>query len=123
MMPDLFFRPHGVNMQFPNTRYGNPVEMQFYVQGLPIKDVSVQLRRSEKSVRSWLNGDRKIPWWVPELLRLRNMEREQILRQMGVKKIRKQLGIVQKTGVVIPFERDRIVAGRDDRPKRSYMRS
>ena len=69
-------------MRYPNTRYGNPTELQYYMQGLSLKQIARQLKRSEKSVAEWLNGNRKIPFWVPELLRWRHMEADIRMRQM-----------------------------------------
>lgn len=88
-------------MKYPTIRYGNPAEMHFYAQGMSIKSLSKILKRSEKSITSWLNGNRKVPWWVPELLRLRLMEREHVLYQMNMQPLRRKLGLVQKTGEVI----------------------
>ncbi|MNR75996.1 hypothetical protein D3C72_66490 [compost metagenome] len=102
-------------MRYPNTRYGNPTELLYYTQGLSVKDIAKQLKRSEKSVSEWLNGNRKIPFWVPELLRLRHMEADLKLRQMGFGDLRLQLGIVK--GDVIDFNH----AGNDhsrERPPR-----
>lgn len=90
-------------MRYPNTRYGNPTEMQFYTQGIPIKELSKRLKRSEKSIRAWLNGDRKIPWWIPELLRLQQMEHTAIMRQMSFKQPGTKLGLVGSTGKIIPM--------------------
>ncbi|MES2027443.1 MAG: hypothetical protein V4448_17995 [Pseudomonadota bacterium] len=78
-------------MRYPNTRYGNPEEMKYYTQGLKIEDICRRLKRSKKSVQAWLNGDRKVPWWVPELLRLQRMEHVERLRQMGMGDHRRQL--------------------------------
>ncbi len=88
-------------MRYPNTRYGNPTELQYYTQGLTIKQIAKQLRRSEKSVSEWINGGRKIPFWVPELLRLRHMESQMKLRQMGIADYRERLGVVK--GEIIEF--------------------
>src|SRR5450830_650417 len=81
-------------MRYPNLRYGNPNEFAYYVQGVPVKDVARRLRRSERSVRNWLDGKEKLPWWIPELLRLQQFESEQRARQMNMTPVRKQHGIV-----------------------------
>ena len=94
-------------MRYPNTRYGNPEELRHYSQGLPVKIIAKKLKRSEKSVTAWLNGDRKIPFWVPELLRLWHMERDLTMRQMGFGDQKAKLGLV--TGEVIQFTRPRSV--------------
>lgn len=88
-------------MRYPNTRYGNLTELRYYTQGLSAKQIAKQLKRSEKSVTEWLNGNRKIPFWVPELLRLRHMEADLRMRQMGFGERKRRLGIVN--GSVIDF--------------------
>lgn len=86
-------------MRYPNLRYGNPNEMAYYAQGVPVKDLAKRLRRSERSVRDWLAGNKKVPWWIPELLRLQRLEAVERHRQMGFGKLQPKLGVV--TGGVI----------------------
>jgi hypothetical protein len=71
-------------MRFPNQRYAHPNELEYHARGLPIKELAKRLRRSEKSVTAWLNGGRKLPYWVPELIRLQGMEHRERMRQMGM---------------------------------------
>ena len=92
-------------MRYPNTRYGNPEELKYYSQGLPIKILAKKLKRSEKSVTAWINGYRKIPFWVPELMRLWHMERDITMRQMGMGDLKRQLGLV--SGNIIEFKQPR----------------
>lgn len=88
-------------MRYPNTRYGNPEELRYYTEGMSIKEVAKRLKRSEKSVKQWLSFEKKVPYWVPELLRLWDLERGLILRQMGMGETRRKLGLVE--GQVIQF--------------------
>lgn len=90
-------------MRYPNTRYGNPTELRYYAQGLPIDQIAKQLKRSEKTVTEWLNGKRKTPFWVPELMRLRRMEIDLRMRQMGFREQKLKLGIVKNN--VLHFKR------------------
>lgn len=90
----LFLTKEQLSMRYPNLRYGNPNEFAYYVQGVPVKDVAKRLRRSERSVKNWLQGKEKVPWWIPELLRLQQMEYEHSARHMNMTPVRKQLGIV-----------------------------
>lgn len=71
-------------MRYPNLRYGNPTELAYYVMlhGDDIKNVARILRRSERSVDDWLKCRARVPWWVPEVLRLKRMEADQMHRQM-----------------------------------------
>lgn len=89
-------------MRYPNLRYGNPTEFQFYVQGVPIKDIAKKLRRSERSVKDWLEGKKKVPWWVPEVLRLQHGEHQERLRQMGITGYRGRLGLVSAAVIAFP---------------------
>jgi len=89
-------------MRFPNLRYGNPTELRHYAQGMPISDLARQLRRSERTVSNWLTEQQRVPFWVPELLRLRNMERAVQLRRMGIAQYSTRLGVV--AGAVIEFK-------------------
>ena len=89
-------------MRYPNLRYGNPNEFAFYVQGVPVKDVARRLRRSERSVRNWLEGKEKMPWWIPELLRLQQFEHDQRARHMNMQPVRRQFGIVGAEIITFP---------------------
>ncbi|WP_061540140.1 hypothetical protein [Collimonas fungivorans] len=83
-------------MKYPNLRYGNPQAMKHYTQGIPLAQLAHKLRRSERAVSDWLKGTRKVPFWVPELLRLQAMEHDHIIDRMGVQPKQKP-GIVQDT--------------------------
>lgn len=88
-------------MRYPNLRYGNPTEFRHYAQHMPIRDLARLLRRSERTVQDWLHERQRIPFWVPELLRLRDVERVQQLRHMGILPTMRKLGIV--SGDVVRF--------------------
>src|SRR3990172_3645456 len=88
-------------MRFPNLRYGSPDDLKFYAQGMKVKELAKRLRRSERSVKDWLSGAKKVPWWIPEILRLQHMAHCEMMHQMRMKPARKQLGIV--SGNVLKF--------------------
>lgn len=73
--------------------------MAYYTRGIPLSVLAKRLRRSERSVRDWLAGNKKVPWWIPEMLRLQQMEAAERHRQMGFGKLQPKLGLV--TGDVI----------------------
>ena len=50
-------------MRYPNSRYGNPVEFQYYAQGQTAEEIA---KRDKRTVQRWLNGKQKMPWWIPE---------------------------------------------------------
>ncbi|HEX8611931.1 MAG TPA: hypothetical protein VF800_11650 [Telluria sp.] len=88
-------------MRYPNLRYGKPEEMRHYA--LAYGDTALlarTLRRSERSVKDWLSGTKRVPWWVPEILRLKKMEHDQMVYQMTGRITRARLGIVQAGTVV-----------------------
>lgn len=88
-------------MQFPNLRYGNPHEFRHYVHGIPIADIARRLRRSERQIRNYLAEREKLPWWIPEIMRLQRMEYELRMQQMNIQPVRAKFGIV--SGSVIEF--------------------
>lgn len=92
-------------MRYPNLRYGNPEEMRYYTKGVPIDEICRNLKRSKKSVQAWLNGDRKVPWWVPELLRLQHMEHRNRMREMGIGEFRRKLGLSEADVIQINSNR------------------
>lgn len=82
------------SMKYPNLRYGNPTEMAYYAMGIPLADLARMLRRDERTVRDWLSGKQRVPWWVPEYMRLRRMESVDRSRQMRMN-ADPRLGIVR----------------------------
>jgi hypothetical protein len=95
----------GELVRYPNQRYGNPSELAYYAMGRSDADLARMLRRDERTVRDWLTGRRKVPFWAPELLRLRAMEAAERHRQMGFEPLRQKLGLV--SGDVIELHRPR----------------
>lgn len=82
-------------MRYPNQRYGNPTEFAYYVMchGDDIPAVARMLRRDERTIRDWLKGRQRVPFWVPELLRLKHMETAAYMRQISYKRA-PALGVV-----------------------------
>jgi hypothetical protein len=72
----------------PNTRYGCPGTFEYFANGRTIKELAKHLKRSERTIKDWMEGKTKIPFWVPELLRLQHMEYEKMMYQMRVTPIR-----------------------------------
>ncbi|MGZ8301208.1 MAG: hypothetical protein ACXW2U_00740 [Telluria sp.] len=58
------------------------------------------LRRSERSVKDWLSGASKVPWWVPEYLRLRQLEHAHTVYQMTGRQTLARLGVVKGCTIV-----------------------
>ena len=81
-------------MRYPNLRYGNPTELAYYAMGVPLAVLAKRLRRDERTVRDWLSGRQRVPWWVPEILRLKHMEADLRHRQMGMGALPPRIGIV-----------------------------
>lgn len=81
-------------MRYPNLRYGDRAVLNYYTMGVPLAAVARRLRRDERTVRDWMNGKRKVPWWVGEILRLQHMEADLRHRQMGMGPLKARLGVV-----------------------------
>jgi len=81
-------------LRYPNLRYGKASELAYYAMGRTPADLARLLRRDERTVKDWLTGRARVPWWVPELLRLRAMEAAERHRQMGFEPLRRSLGLV-----------------------------
>jgi len=87
-------------MRFPNLRYGNPTEFAYYAMGRTYADLAKVLRRDERTVRDWLTGRARVPWWVPEIMRLKSLELQLRQRQMfGQVEMERR---ATKLGVVLP---------------------
>lgn len=80
-------------------------EFEHYAQGVPTDALARRLRCTGATISAWLSGRRAPPWWVPELLRLQEMERDDMARQMGYAKALPRLGVVR--GEVIDLQRRR----------------
>lgn len=98
-------------MRFPNLRYGNPTEFAYYAMGRTLPELARQLRRDERTIKDWLSGRAKVPWWVPEILRLKRFEADIVHRQMfwhvtGKASVH-QLGVVDQAGELHLVERRR----------------
>lgn len=72
-------------------------------------ELAKALRRSERSVTDWLSGRSKVPWWVPEIMRLQQLEHANMVRQMTGRQTLARLGIVQAGQVVDAGQRFRPV--------------
>lgn len=94
-------------MRYPNLRYGNPTEMAYYAMGRSVKDLARSLRRDERTVRDWLSGKQRVPWWVPEILRLRRMELDNRMREMGMGALAPKLGIVSADVIALAQPKDK----------------
>jgi hypothetical protein len=60
-----------------------------------VRTLARSLRRDERTVKDWLSAKKKVPFWVPELLRLRHMEACELNRQMRVYGPKAVLGVVR----------------------------
>ena len=91
-------------MRYPNLRYGNPTEFAYYALGVPLPDLARRLRRDERTVRDWLSGRTRVPWWVPEIMRLRRLEADVRHRQMGMGPLLAKLGIASGDVLALPVK-------------------
>lgn len=72
-------------MFHPNRRYGDPAVLRAYTAGMPIQAIARQLHRHPRTIHDWMTGKRRLPWWVPELLMIRQQLAFYELRHMGIK--------------------------------------
>ncbi len=90
-----------VHMQYQNKRYGNPEAMRHYAMWYgTTANLAKALRRSERSVRDWLSGAAKVPFWVPELMRLQKMEHDSMVYQITGRQVAARLGVVGGSTIV-----------------------
>jgi hypothetical protein len=75
--------------------------------GKSVSDLARMLRRDERTVRDWLSGRNKVPFWVPELLRLRAFEADVRHRQMGMGAMAPRLGIVGADIIEFPAQKQK----------------
>jgi hypothetical protein len=76
--------------------------MAYYAMGVPLPILARRLRRDERTVRDWLNSRARVPWWVPEILRLQRVEADLRHRQMGMGALAPLLGVVSADVVTLP---------------------
>lgn len=93
-------------MRYPNQRYGNPTEFRYYAMGVPLAVLARRLRRDERTVRDWLSGRTRVPWWVPEILRLKHLESDLRHRQMGMGALPARLGVVSADVIALAPHQD-----------------
>ena len=67
-----------------SNRWGNANEFRYYCRGLPTRTIARMVRRTERTVRDWIKGHRPTPAWAVELVKLRELERKDVLRQITV---------------------------------------
>lgn len=65
-------------------RWANPAEFEAYSRGIPVKTLAKVLQRTPRTINDWQTGARPIPAWAAELLRLRIVEQQMQLRQLGI---------------------------------------
>jgi len=89
-------------MRYQSSRYGNPVEFQYYVQGQSPEEIAKRLKRNKHTVQRWLTGKQKMPWWIPEILRLQRLEYDLWMHQVGLGSRRTKLGVARADVIDFP---------------------
>jgi hypothetical protein len=56
--------------------------------------MGISLKDLARTVRDWLSAKQRVPWWVPEYMRRRQMEQADIRRQMNMTALGPRLGVV-----------------------------
>jgi hypothetical protein len=88
-------------MRYPNRRYADKEDLIYYAENWTIPALAKHLKRDQKTIRNWISGAQKVPWWVPEILRLERYEKHHQLRQMNINIPLARLGII--CGEVLEF--------------------
>ncbi|KDP85606.1 hypothetical protein CF70_012960 [Cupriavidus sp. SK-3] len=83
-------------------------EFEHYATGIPADALARRLRCTSSTVTAWLSGRRAPPWWAAELLRLQEMERLDMARQMGYSKVLPRLGLVRGQVIEMAQPRSRL---------------
>ncbi len=82
-------------LRYKNLRYGNPTAMVHYAMWYgDTKTLAKALRRDERTVADWLAAKTKVPWWVPEIMRLQKMEHDAMVYQMTGRQNAARLGVI-----------------------------
>lgn len=90
------------HMKYPNRRYGNPTAMAHYALWYgSTAELAKALKRSERSVTDWLSGKTRVPWWVPEIMRLQKMEHDQMVYQMTGRRVAARLGLATASATIV----------------------
>ena len=88
-------------MRYPNQRYGNPTAMAHYAMWYGTEAALAKaLRRDPRTVRDWLSGAARVPWWVPEVMRLQKLEHDAMVYQITSRQVATRLGVVDKCTIV-----------------------
>jgi hypothetical protein len=70
------------SMRAHDRKWGHLAEFEYYAHA-PDDALARYLRVTPSTIRAWRSGKRPLPWWVPELLRLRQWECDDRMRRMG----------------------------------------
>ena len=74
-------------MKNKTKRWAHPIEFEQHCLGVSLEQLSKILQRTPRTVRDWQLGNRPIPAWAPELLRLRHVEGQQYRRQLDIMRL------------------------------------
>ena len=95
-------------MRYPNLRYGNPTAMQHYAMWYgDTATLARSLRRDERTVKDWLAGRARVPWWVPEIMRMQQAEHAAMVYRMTGRQVAVRLGVVDGPTIVDAGQRFR----------------
>lgn len=93
-------------MKSHDHKWGHLGEFDLYAHA-PEDVLARGLRVTVATLRAWRSGARPIPWWVPELLRLRQLDFDRLMRSAGYRRI----GLVKPGQTAQVYRFAPIVAG------------
>lgn len=73
-------------MKSHDHKWGHLGEFELYAHA-PEEALARSLRITIKTLRAWRSGTSPVPWWVPELLRLRQADLDRLMRSAGYRRI------------------------------------
>ena len=62
------------DMRVPNLHYDYPTEFAYRARATRRPSSRASCAATNVTVKDWLTGRTKVPWWVPEILRLKQFE-------------------------------------------------
>ena len=69
-------------MRYQNLTYGNPTTFTGYATGVPLSLPACRLRRDDRTVRDGPSSRTRVPWSIPEILWLEQVQAGRRHRQM-----------------------------------------
>jgi predicted transcriptional regulator len=57
-------------MKYPHVRYADHDALVYYAAGWRLSELAKHLKRDKRTIRRWLSGEYKAPWFIPTVLKM-----------------------------------------------------